>query len=124
MYQCRDCGSRFEDADVKIINKDCEKKICPLCSGWITPIQNTHCRYCGAKLPKGAQEYCNEYCRKNGNLMWEKERIRRKKDFESSMSLMQRLTGSYNLKYHTRYSYGQFVTLVYPRLTKEQLNEL
>ena len=126
MYQCRDCGNRFEVAIIKNIKGKGEIKVCPKCSGtWFTQIQHTHCRCCGAKLPAASEEYCNEYCQRRGLLMWERERKRRSVVAKSSLHTTQNLLERYNKKYHTRYSYGQFVTLILPTLTKEQIeNEL
>ncbi|MBE6728052.1 MAG: hypothetical protein E7562_05335 [Ruminococcaceae bacterium] len=126
MYQCRDCGSHFEVAIIKNIKGKGKIRVCPECFGvWFTTIQHTHCRCCGAKLPVTAVEYCNEHCERRGLLMWQRERDRRKKVAKSSLYTTQSLLERYNKRYHTRYSYGQFVTLILPTLTKEQIeNEL
>lgn len=117
MYQCRDCGRRFEAAERIRDEIKSGRAACPHCGGGaFSAVQSTHCRYCGARLPPGAEEYCNAHCRRRGELMWERERRRRGEQRVHPLYTTARAVETYNQAHGTRYSYGQFVTLILPRL--------
>ncbi len=125
MYQCRDCGYKFETARLQKTEDEWVKAVCPECGGeFCGEVQKRYCRCCGAKLPKGAEEYCNDACRKRGRMMWERERRTRAMNKISPIHNIIRAAERYNELHSTRYSYGQFTTVIMPYLSEEELNAL
>lgn len=119
MYYCKNCGGEFESPE-----KTYEKHglssppfeplyICPYCSS--TEFREktaTHCRCCGAKLKKGDTEYCSISCRKKGEKLWERERLRLNLQQESPINKIIKELQGYNKLNGTNYSYGQYVSLM------------
>lgn len=119
MYFCYDCLREFESP------KEIEEKhgfssppyekqyVCPYCySYYFTNKINTHCRCCGAKLPKGKTNYCNDACAKKGKELWEKQIKHKRKQLISPLNLIIRELENYNKVHCTNYSYGQYVAII------------
>ncbi len=126
LYYCKNCGRNFEKPQ-----KEYEKHIftdtpfelfytCPFCkSRNFREHITTHCRCCGAKLPAGKTEYCSEACKSRGKKLWEREFKRRERNVSSPISIITRECNEYNRQHNTRYSYGQYVALIKPRLKEK-----
>ena len=119
MYYCKDCGSEFEKADlINHINQNkplsqSKEEACPYCGSKKYYEKTTrHCKYCGALLPEGVFDYCNIDCRAMGKKLWEIEHRRRKLSRATPISVMIHEVDKYNKAHGTRYSYGQYVSLI------------
>ncbi len=127
MFYCRECGYDFEKP-MKIfeMNVLCsppyeEILVCPDCKSTDFYEKNsTHCRCCGAKLSSSCEEYCSPTCRKKGELLWQRQRKRRKLQIESSIYEIIREISNYNRINNTDYSYGQYVALVENKRSKRK----
>lgn len=125
MYYCPACSAEFEKPMLTAETHGLDtppyeiREVCPSCkrTGFYEKT-TTHCRCCGAKLPDGTADYCSPACRAKGERLWERERRRRRLAFSSPVSQIVRELVRYNRENQTRYSYGQYVALIRPRLTK------
>lgn len=127
MYYCNDCGYEFCEPEIQfemhgLTSPPYEKlSVCPACkSGSISEKIKTHCRCCGARLAKEDTEYCSNICREKGEKLRNKERNRRKLQKSSPINQILKQASEYNKNHHTNYSYGQFVTLILPKLKAEK----
>lgn len=121
MYCCTDCKKTFFNP------RECYEThglktppferhlVCPYCKGSVVPVEVAHCRYCGARLPEGATEYCNNACRHRGEILWRREARRRKLLHDNPISQLIRMVEQYNREHKTNYSYGQYVALILPQ---------
>lgn len=121
MYYCHDCGSHFEKPcktySTHSFTSPPYEKIycCPSCkSESISEKNTTHCRCCGAKLRRGAVEYCSDACKNKGEKLWKKEIKRRQLSSSNPINLIMRELESYNKAHGTNYSYGQYVAIIMP----------
>lgn len=122
MYYCRDCGFEFEAPEIitethGLSAPPYERDLCcPRCKGRrFREKVGGYCRCCGAKLT-GQTDYCSEKCRAKGEAMWRRELKRRSRSLSDPLNKIVRETDDYNRENGTRYSYGQYVALVRPRL--------
>lgn len=123
MFYCFDCGNEFENPkkiyETHNVQSEPFEKIlvCPVCSS--TKFKEkitTHCRCCGARLPKGNKEYCSERCHTKGEYLRSKE-IKRKKTAERNpINTILKELNIYNTLNRTNYSYGQYVAIIKPKL--------
>ena len=127
MYICKDCKNLFENAQkfLERHNLDTppyeEISVCPHCnSERIVEEEKRYCRCCGARLPYGIYGYCNSACRKKGERMWRLQEEKRLLAQSNPLIKLTRALDLYNALNHTNYSYGEFVTLVLPRLSKKE----
>ncbi len=122
MYYCTDCKIFVEDPkfkNLKIEGRKGKRALCPICSGALTENTPLYCRYCGTKLSgTEADGFCTETCRRLGRRLWTKEMRRRKKIKDDPIARVLRMLTSYNREHNTRYSYGQFVSLVLPKIER------
>ncbi len=123
MYRCTDCGRIFEECLVKeerhgLCCPPFERiAACPYCLGTaIQPIEVRHCRCCGVRLSGKKTDYCSESCRSRGMKLWRLEADRRRRRISSPISVIMRELADYNSEHSTDYSYGQYVSLVRPKL--------
>lgn len=123
MYYCKDCKSKFENFKTATERHglDCppyEKiDVCPYCmSENIEEYTVKHCRYCGARLKRLDGVYCNNECRRKGEKLWRIETKRRKQLAQSPINITVKKLEEYNKLHNTNYSYGQFVSIILPRL--------
>lgn len=123
MYECQDCRHIFDVAK-RIVDKHEldtppyeEHGVCPSCgSSYYHKIAVLHCRCCGARLSPGKSEYCNDSCRKRGIELRKIEQIQRRVRQTAPIEVLVRQIDEYNRLHNTRYSYGQYVALILPKL--------
>ena len=127
MYECQDCGHRFNNP-----LRLCEKHnlpsppfeyfdACPACkSTFLRKVKVFHCRCCGARLPVGKTEYCDENCMQRGKKLWMRDSARKNRILTDPLNVIVRQLEEYNRANQTKYSYGQFVGIVLPKLIKEK----
>lgn len=127
MYHCTDCGKEFLTPRLITETHGLSEPpyerifICPICgSERMRIVQNLYCRCCGARLPEFRFDYCNERCRKRGELLWLRETHRRLRRETDPLEITVAAAERYNREHGTSYSYGQYVALV---LEKEQKND-
>lgn len=126
MYYCKNCGAEFLEPEKTYethIFTDTPFEllyICPSCkSGNFHEKNLTHCRCCGGRLPTGQNEYCSDNCRSKGEKLWKKELKRRRNQLTDPLNMIVRECKNYNEENGTRYSYGQYVALIRPKILKE-----
>ena len=124
MYNCKDSKRRFENFKVIIERHGLDSApyqkiaVCPICGGTdLEQFAVSHCRYCGARLKRKDGVYCGPQCRKNGEILWRLEEKRRKQRTQDPVNIITKRLEEYNKLHKTNYSYGQFVSLVLPRLS-------
>ena len=120
MYYCSDCGVEFDEPQKITENHGLNEPpfevylACPKCGSKAFHLKNTtHCRCCGAKLSKGAVEFCSKECR-DKSLKLRKEQIRLK--LLRSNGIIARIVReneNYNNLCGTNYSYGQYVSILF-----------
>lgn len=131
MYECQDCGHIFEVA-AKVTERHGldtppfeEYGVCPACSSqFFRKAEVPHCRCCGARLPAGITEYCNETCRKRGTELRMLEEARMNQRRTDPLHVLVRQIDEYNRIHNTRYSYGQYVALILPRLKGKKKRDI
>ncbi len=123
MYRCTDCQKIFEECERAaerhgLCSPPYEKiTVCPFCySTAIEKIEAHHCRCCGVRLSGKTREYCSESCRIRGMKLWRLEAARKRKILSNPISIILSELVSYNELHKTAYSYGQYVSLIRPRL--------
>ncbi len=129
MFYCKDCGIEFETTKKLYERHGLSSppyepiSVCPNCEGRnFYEHLTTHCRCCGVKLQLGDEGYCSEKCRVKGEKLRKIEINRRKLRLESPLSELVRLVDDFNNSNNTKYSYGQFVALVLPKINAEKKN--
>lgn len=122
MFYCPDCGCEFETAEAifethLFSDPPFEKSlVCPCCKGKNIYIKTiNHCRCCGRKTKDGA-EYCSKECEINGKKLWAKDRKRRGLNVKNPINLLVREVELYNKENGTKYSYGQYVAVIRPKI--------
>lgn len=122
MYYCTDCKMFIEDPKFKIRKSGGKKEtyaLCPICLNELIMSAPEYCRYCGTRLTGEERDgFCTENCRRLGRRLWTKEMRRRRKFKDDPIARILRMLTSYNREHKTRYSYGQFVSLILPTLEK------
>lgn len=127
MYYCQNCRSEFETPDIitethGLSSPPFEKTcVCPFCNSTdFTKITVRYCHACGARLYGDNDVYCNDSCRLTATRLQEKETKRRKALEESPLKILIREVEKYNNEHNTKFSYGQYVTLIKPKLLEEE----
>lgn len=125
MYICKDCNKHFSEPKTiferhGLDNPPFERTaVCPSCgSSAVREERKSYCRCCGARLKNGAYGYCNDSCRKKGELLRIRQEQSRRILREGALSRLVCGVKKYNAEKGTDYSYGQFVAVVLPRLSK------
>lgn len=125
MYYCTDCNIFVEDPkfkNFKISGRIEKRAFCPVCGKKLVFSSPEYCRYCGRRLADTTTDgYCDDYCRRHGKKLWTREIRRRKKIKDDPIARILRMLTSYNNEHKTRYSYGQFVSLILPKLEKKEM---
>lgn len=123
MYYCQDCKKYFERARrlTECHGLDCPPferyYVCPFCLGHnFKETEIKHCRCCGARLAPEKTDYCNHLCRTNGEKLWRTEEKRKRERMLNPVNATVAQVELYNRKNGTSYSYGQFVSLVLPKI--------
>ena len=126
MYYCKNCGKEFLKPEKiyethRLSDTPFELfYICPYCKSQNFHEKNlSHCRCCGSRLPKGQNEYCSDSCRNKGEKLWLRELKKRKNQLSSPLQMIVRECTEYNKAHNTKYSYGQYVAIIRPKLIKE-----
>lgn len=123
MYYCTDCKIFVENPKLKnfkIRGKIEKAALCPICLSRLSDSSPAYCRYCGNRLSvESTDGYCSDDCRRLGRQLWTKELRRRKKIKDDPIARILRMLTSYNKEHNTRYSYGQFVSLILPGLERK-----
>ena len=123
MYYCTDCKIFVENPKLKnfkISGKAEKRAVCPICLGTLTDYHPSYCRYCGVGLNGESRDgYCSDSCRRLGKKLWTREINRRRKIKEDPIARVLRMLTSYNREHKTKYSYGQFVSLILPGLERK-----
>ncbi len=121
MLICSDCGSQFEKPDTYAETHGFNsppfegKRCCPFCKSTNIHEKNlTHCRCCGAKLTNAGGEYCSDACRRRGEELWRRERLRRKLANANPISRIIKEAEEYNRAHGTDYTYGEYVAYILP----------
>lgn len=128
MYRCTDCKKKFRNGKEYFEDRGMDKPpyerfiVCPECGGILEPIRVERCRCCGARLPEGVHKYCNDSCKKKGEQMWQRQSYRRRRWMQDPLARMVDSVDRYNAEHGTKYSYGQYVAIIYPRFLKEAKN--
>lgn len=119
MYRCTDCKKSFLNARVVyekhgLGSPPYERRlVCPICGGEdLKECEVRHCRCCGARLPEGRYDYCNEACRVRGERLWSKQAQRRKKRESDPLCVAVAAVELYNREHKTRLSYGQYISMM------------
>ncbi len=126
MYYCKNCGNDFKVPE-KIYETHLLSNppfellyVCPTCkSGNFHEKNLTHCRCCGGRLPKNAEEYCCDACKIKGEKMWHRELKKRQLQLKNPLQTVVKECNIYNKTHSTSYSYGQYVALIRPTLLQE-----
>ena len=120
MHYCKDCKIYVEDPllrNFKISGKKTREFLCPVCRGKLGEAKPLYCLYCGNRLGDASRDgYCCDTCRRLGKKLWTRELRRRRKIKDDPIARILRMLTSYNKEHGTKYSYGQFVALVLPKL--------
>lgn len=120
MYYCTDCKIFIEDPkqkNFKINGRTERRAVCPVCGENLVLLKPEYCRYCGARLKDAAGDgYCGDECRRLGKKLWTRELRRRRRIKADPIARILRMLTDYNREHKTKYSYGQFVALVLPKL--------
>ena len=123
MYECTDCGQRFEKPAYYYEKHGLDTPpyekiaVCPTCKGsHFHEARAIYCRFCGARLHGDAADYCNDTCRKQGVRLRRKEALHLYQSRNHPVVQVTRLLEIYNREHGTRYSYGQFVALILPKI--------
>ena len=123
MYYCKDCKGKFERFNILTERHGLDTPpyeriaVCPRCAS--TNFEEyvlSHCRYCGARLKRRDGVYCNSECRAKGERLWRMEAKRRREFAKSPLNIIVKRLDEYNKEHNTTYSYGQFVSIVLPKL--------
>ncbi len=127
MYRCTDCERNFENYAVLgethgMSGQPYEKIIvCPYCcSSAVEQIKANFCRCCGVRLKQRQKEYCSKQCRIRGFKLWQLEARRKRSLLASPINILIKELEQFNKLHKTRYSYGQYVGLIRPRLIGEE----
>ncbi len=126
MYYCTDCKIFIESPKFKRVKRDgkiIHRALCPVCSEELIMSAPEYCRYCGTRLTGNEKDgFCTDNCRRLGKRLWTRELSRRRKIKDDPIARILRMLTSYNNEHKTRYSYGQFVSLILPLLDKKGRN--
>lgn len=126
MYYCKNCGTDFDEPQKSYETHNLRDipfevvYLCPNCkSTYFYEKSTTHCRCCGSRLPKGQTEYCCNTCKIKGERLWRRELKNRHSDMLDPLKIIVRECNEYNRQHGTDYSYGQYVAIIRPRLSKK-----
>ena len=123
MYRCKDCNRKFE-IPKKVIETHGQTAppfevfyLCPFCNSTnFEKIIVGYCRCCGRRLNKPSDYYCSESCRLNAIKLKRKEELRKQALIRNPLSILIKEVEDYNNEHKTKYSYGQYVTIIKPKL--------
>ncbi len=125
MYVCTDCGRKFEKP-LKIKESETEALtvarsyfVCPECkSENIKEKPIRYCKCCGRRMGDTNENYCSLTCKKQGEILFERQRQRGIHIKNSPIYKTVRMLEAYNKEHKTFLTYGQFTANVLPKLLK------
>lgn len=127
MYHCKECGKKFERPKIvkethNLNGPPFEKfALCPFCNSTnFNEIIIKHCHCCGARLKPHQIEFCSDECKITAEKLRLEEYKRLKKLNENPLVIMIKEVDEYNATHNTKFSYGQYVTLIKPKILKEE----
>ncbi len=127
MYYCKDCNHKFEKPLIKpeshrLSSPPFEKLyLCPFCKTTnFTEIEISHCKCCGARIIDGQGEFCSDKCKVRFEKLKREEYKRKRQTEDNAVYKFMREVERYNKKHNTKYSYGQYVALIKPRLKETE----
>ena len=123
MYRCEECKRKFEKPK-KVVETHGQPTppfevffLCPFCnSTGFKKIEVGYCKCCGRRLNNPSDYYCSEACRINAIKLKQKEEERRQALIKNPLNLLIKEVEQYNAEHKTNYSYGQYVTVIKPKL--------
>lgn len=123
MYYCNNCKKEFEEPIKKYERHGLSSPpyeafyLCPFCSSTnFKERQVKYCICCGAKLKNQQTKYCSEKCKITIEKLRREEYKKRKQFAENPLIKLIKEVESYNKLHNTKYSYGQYVALIKPKL--------
>lgn len=122
MYYCTDCKIYIEDPKFKKVKESGKRiscAVCPICEERLIISVPEYCRYCGTRLSEDCTDgFCSDNCRRLGRRLWIREMKRRRIIKDDPIARILRMLTVYNREHRTKYSYGQFVSLILPKIDK------
>lgn len=126
MYYCKNCRSEFESPEIFRETHGLSSPpfenfcVCPFCKSTdFKEMEIKYCHACGARLYGENGDYCNDSCRTTATRLKKREIIRRKFLNENPLTVLMREVEKYNKEHKTKYSYGQYVAIIKPKLSEE-----
>ena len=123
MYYCNDCKKEFTKSIKKFETHGLSSPpyeafyLCPFCiSTNYREIEIKYCRCCGARLKNQQAEYCSDKCKITLEKLRREEYKKHKQLLESPLIKLIKEVEAYNKLHSTKYSYGQYVALIKPRI--------
>ena len=123
MYHCKDCNRKF-DKPKKYVETHGQTSppfevffLCPFCNSTnFKKIEIGYCKCCGRRLNNPTDFYCCEGCRLNAIKLNKQEALRKQALKENPLNILIKEVEQYNATHKTNYSYGQYVTIIKPKL--------
>ena len=127
MYRCEDCNRKFEKPK-KVVETHGQTTppyevfyLCPFCNSTsFKKIEVSYCKCCGRRLNNSTAVYCSETCRVTAIKLKQKEEKRKQENLKNPLNILIKEVEAYNTKHNTNYSYGQYVTLIKPKLLENK----
>lgn len=126
MYCCLDCNRKFEKP-LKVNERhglSCPPfesfSVCPFCrSTDFKEVIASHCRCCGARILDDKNGFCSNACKVQYERLKKAEYKCKKQAFESPLYSLLREVEEYNKLHKTSFSYGQYVAIVKPKISRK-----
>ena len=113
MYYCNNCNKNFDYVKIKPVTyfgQVIRKKLCPFCdSEDFYEKKGGYCRLCGIRLKYIGKQYCSESCKKQGEALFNKQKLRKENPTALLSSLCE--VELYNKRTGLQLSYGQYYAL-------------
>ena len=123
MYYCNNYENKFEKPKRTFETHGLSSPpfevfyLCPFCDSTnFKEVETKYCRCCGARIKNSATGYCSTECKKTGEKLRLAEYKKTKQLAESPLIMLIREVDNYNKIHKTKYSYGQYVALIKPRI--------
>lgn len=123
MYYCSDCKKEFLKPIKKYETHGLNHPpyeafyVCPFCNSTnYNENKAKYCKCCGARLKTQQINYCSDKCKINYEKLKREEYKRHKKLVDSPLVKLIKEVEGFNKQNGTKYSYGQYVALIKPKL--------
>ncbi|MCQ2455209.1 MAG: hypothetical protein MJ090_03600 [Clostridia bacterium] len=130
MYHCTDCKKDFDypkklkETDGDFVTVSRITYVCPKCgSENIKEKKIRYCKCCGRTVSGGREDYCSVSCRKQGEKLYEQQKIKYLHIKKSPIYETARMLEAYNKEHNLNLSYGQFTATVLPVIERQKNNE-